>query len=61
MSGEIPAHRFAPTVRSGDSHVISDDGALRNVDRVGKPRRKRRADKPTEPIVEPGSTEGTSE
>lgn len=33
MSGDTPAHRFAPTVRSGDSHVIGDDGAIRNVDR----------------------------
>lgn len=33
MSGKTPAHRFAPTVRSGDTHVIGEDGALRNVDR----------------------------
>lgn len=37
MSGENPAHRFAPTVRSGDSHVIGDDGAIRNVDRPEVP------------------------
>lgn len=37
MSGDTPAHRFAPTVRSGDSHVIGDDGAIRNVDRPEEP------------------------
>lgn len=33
MSGQTPAHRFAPTVRSGDSHVIGEDGEIRNVDK----------------------------
>lgn len=32
MADDTPEHRTSVTQRSGDTHVIGEDGALRNVD-----------------------------
>lgn len=35
---ETPEHRAAMTARSGDDHVIGDDGELRNVEQEARDR-----------------------
>lgn len=60
---QVPEHRTAVTPRSGDTHVIGDDGEAVNVDQqerdlaaaeAAKTQRKEGAKKPAAPTDETG-------
>ena len=58
---QVPEHRTAVTPRSGDTHVIGDDGAAVNVDQVARDADAAKAEKAAKPKPVKTDTDGKAD